>query len=172
MERRNCVCLLTLLILSSCGKPSPADTFHKFGLVGKWAVDCASPPSVENPHRSYASSDGALTIENDLGRFKGTSTVDEAKVDSNGLLHVRLLSDGRMSAGMQKSIFGISSDHVQIISDTTFNKNEDGSVQVIDSVQSLSKGGHSATFAKDGHLVNPETGESGPTTPKTVKCSD
>lgn len=47
---------LALLSAASAVAGRDDDAVIKFGLLGTWAVDCAKPPSPDNPHTSIAAS--------------------------------------------------------------------------------------------------------------------
>jgi hypothetical protein len=58
-----------------------ADIFHKLGLFGTWAVDCATPPSPANPHVIYRLIDGNRVqrqISAAPGKIAELSTIDYA----------------------------------------------------------------------------------------------
>jgi hypothetical protein len=60
---------------------SAADIFHKHGLFGTWAVDCARPPSIANPHVVYRLIDGNRVQRQtsvEAGRILDLSTIETA----------------------------------------------------------------------------------------------
>ena len=66
-----CVLALALLATSAAAqdKPSVADLFKQYGLIGEWAVDCKADASPANPHVEVAEDEkGTIVERHDLGR--------------------------------------------------------------------------------------------------------
>lgn len=52
--RRVFLAAIASCLFGSGASASDAEVARQFGLLGKWAVDCAAPPDVANPHAAFA----------------------------------------------------------------------------------------------------------------------
>lgn len=97
--------------LPAAATASATDIFQKHGLFGTWAVDCARPPSVTNPHVTYRLVDGDRVqrqVSIEAGTIVDLSTIDSAaeggpaelivswQTAEGGITNRILLRDGRM----------------------------------------------------------------------------
>jgi hypothetical protein len=90
---------------------SATNIFQKHGLFGTWAVDCARPPNITNPHVIYRLIEGNLVQRQTsvaAGEILDLSTIDTAaeasptelviswRTDKGGITNRILLGDGWM----------------------------------------------------------------------------
>jgi hypothetical protein len=69
-----------------------ADTVHKWGLIGPWALDCSVPPDKRSATLlAYEIvSDGRVVLRRDFGDSSDHSEVVSAEISANGMLNLRL----------------------------------------------------------------------------------
>ena len=99
------------LALPATAAASATDIFQKHGLFGTWAVDCARPPSVDNPHVVYRLADGNRVqrqISIEAGKIVELSAIESAaesgpaelivswQTSEGGITNRILLRDNRM----------------------------------------------------------------------------
>jgi hypothetical protein len=68
--------LLAVLVavLTAASAAASADALRQFGMLGHFAVDCSRPPSISNPHQTFAvDAGGAVTRTLQMG-VKGDGT--------------------------------------------------------------------------------------------------
>ena len=76
------VAVLACMTVTLLATSAAADAISDFGLTGEWAVDCAKPPALDNPHMTFTTSaDGqplrALRMNS---AFDGTFDMKDAKL--------------------------------------------------------------------------------------------
>src|SRR5215475_9419086 len=64
--------LATVLTASGANASPNADALRQFGMLGHFAVDCGRPPSIFNPHETFAvDASGAVSRSLQMGGVKG-----------------------------------------------------------------------------------------------------
>lgn len=110
--------------------PPPEQVFEQFGLFGTWAVDCAAPAALGNPHVKISEpAPGVILEEHDLGPANVINrySVLKAKRLSDTRLSVEVLfHPGKENEERQKLTFQVR-DRTRR---TVFNQVENGSVRV------------------------------------------
>src|SRR5262245_44871413 len=67
--------LAGVLPVSGAGASPNADALRQFGMLGHFAVDCGRPPSILNPHETFAvDASGAVSRSLQMGGVKGDGT--------------------------------------------------------------------------------------------------
>lgn len=84
--------VFSLVLVHHASGETAADTVHKWGLIGPWALDCSVPPDKRSATLlAYEIvSDGRIVLRRDFGDSTDHSEVVSAEVSANGMLNLRL----------------------------------------------------------------------------------
>jgi hypothetical protein len=85
--------VFSLVLVHHASGETAADTVHKWGLIGPWALDCSVPPDKRSAMLLVYEivSDGRIVLRRDFGDSADHSEVVNAEVSANGMLNLRLL---------------------------------------------------------------------------------
>jgi hypothetical protein len=118
----------------SAAKPTAAELFHEFGLLGTWAVDCRRPAAPDNPHVSDVAPSPDLVLERqDLGAGNAVNRYRVLAVKRLSATRLQLqviFEPGSEGAERQRLVLVVRDGTRR----TMFNQPEDGPVRVKDGV--------------------------------------
>jgi hypothetical protein len=72
----------------TAGNESVAETLTQWGIMGKWKVDCSTPPSESDMLETYARRGDGAVEERDFGSLNDSNPVRSAVINPDGSLTV------------------------------------------------------------------------------------
>jgi hypothetical protein len=86
--------VFSLVLVHHASGETAADTVHKWGLIGPWALDCSVPPARRSAtllvYEIVSNGNGRIVLRRDFGDSADHSEVVSAESSADGMLNLRL----------------------------------------------------------------------------------